>query len=52
VADDRATTLRRRIALLRRYLQEGVEVELAAEYINQIKQDEQELKEIGRNQNK
>ena len=38
-----ADTLRRRIALYRRYLREGVEVELAAEYLKTIAADEAAL---------
>ncbi len=41
-----ADTLRRRVALYRRYLREGVEVELAAEYLKTIAADEAELAAI------
>jgi hypothetical protein len=45
---DRAELLRRRIALYRRYLREGVEGALALEYLRQIAEDEAELKRIER----
>lgn len=44
--EDRAEILRRRIALYRRYLREGVNTALAAEYLRQIADDEAELAEI------
>ncbi len=40
---DRAETLRRRIALYRRYLSEGVDAELAQWYLRQIVEAEAEL---------
>jgi hypothetical protein len=45
---DRAELLRRRIALYRRYLREGVEGALALEYLRQIAEDEAELNRIER----
>jgi hypothetical protein len=39
--------LRRRIALYRRYLREGVDAALALEYVAQIRDDEAELAAIG-----
>ena len=44
--EDRATLLRQRIALYRRYLREGVEGGLALEYLRQIAEDEAELNRI------
>jgi hypothetical protein len=41
--EDRASLLRRRIALYRRYLREGVDAMLAAEYLRQLGADEVEL---------
>jgi hypothetical protein len=41
-------TLRRRIALYRRYLREGIDAELAAEYLRVIREDEAALAEIER----
>ena len=38
--------LRRRIALYRRYLREGVDATLALEYVGQIRDDEAELAAI------
>jgi len=38
--------LRRRIALYRRYLREGVDAALAGEYLRQIRDDEAELATI------
>lgn len=46
VTETAADTLRRRIALYRRYLREGVEVELAAEYLKTIAADEAALAAI------
>ena len=46
--EDRAEALRRRIALYRSYLREGVEGALALEYLRQIAEDEAELKRIER----
>jgi hypothetical protein len=43
---DRAELLRRRIALYRRYLREGVEGALALEYLRQIAEAEAELNRI------
>ena len=40
---DRAERLHRRIALYRRYLSQGVDAGMAAEYLRQIKEDETEL---------
>jgi hypothetical protein len=45
--NDRAGLLRRRIALYRRYLREGVNGGLALEYLRQIVEDEAELGRIG-----
>lgn len=45
--EDRAAFLRRRIALYRRLLREGLDVVFAAEYLAQIAMDEAELAEIG-----
>lgn len=45
--NDRAGLLRRRIALYRRYLREGVIGGLALEYLRQIAEDEAELGRIG-----
>jgi len=44
--DDRAELLRRRIALYRSYLREGVEGALALYYLRQIAKDEAELNRI------
>jgi hypothetical protein len=44
--EDRAEALRRRIALYRGYLREGVEGALALEYLRQIAEDEAELNRI------
>jgi len=44
--EERADMLRRRIALYRRYLREGVDVALAGEYLRQLAEDETELTEI------
>ena len=41
--ENRAELLRRRIALYRRYLREGVNGVFAAEYLRQIAEDEAEL---------
>jgi hypothetical protein len=41
--EDRAELLRRRVALYRRYLREGVDGGLAIEYLRQITEDEAEL---------
>jgi hypothetical protein len=46
--DETAEALRRRIALYRRYLREGVEGDLAAEYLRTIAADEASLAAIGR----
>ena len=43
---ERAEILRRRIALYRRYLREGVDATLAGEYLRQIRDDEAELATI------
>ncbi len=43
VMEDRTELLRRRIALYRRYLREGVNDGLAVEYLRQIAEDEAEL---------
>jgi hypothetical protein len=43
---ERAAMLRRRIALYRRYLREGVDVALAGEYVRQLLDDEAELAAI------
>jgi len=43
---ERAQILRRRIALYRRYLREGVDAALAGEYLRQIRDDEAELAAI------
>lgn len=44
--ENRSDLLRRRIALHRRCLSEGVDVELARHYIRQIIEDENELARI------
>ena len=44
--DDRAQSLRRRIAVHRRYLAEGVDEALAAEYRRQIAEDQAELERL------
>ena len=44
--DDTAETLRRRIALYRRYLREGVDGELAGEYLKTITADEAALAKL------
>jgi hypothetical protein len=44
--EDRAETLRQRIAHYRRLLREGVDAVLAAEYLQQIANDEAELADI------
>jgi hypothetical protein len=44
--EERTGLLRRRIALYRRYLREGVEGALALEYLRQIAEDEAELSQI------
>jgi hypothetical protein len=44
--EERAELLRRRIALYRRYLRDGVEGALALEYLRQIAEDETELNQI------
>jgi hypothetical protein len=41
--DDRAEALRRRIALYRRYLREGLSAQQAMLYLNQLRRDEAEL---------
>jgi len=46
MGDDRAELLRRRIALYRSYLREGVEGALALYYLRQIAKDEAELNRI------
>ncbi len=43
---DRAQTLRRRIALYRRYLSEGVDAELAQLYLREIAEAEAELAKL------
>ena len=43
---ERAEMLRRRTALYRRYLREGVDAALAGEYLRQIRDDEAELATI------
>jgi hypothetical protein len=45
-----AEMLRRRIALYRRYLQDGVDGELAAEYLKTIAADEAALAKIEKKQ--
>jgi hypothetical protein len=47
---ERTEILRRRIALYRRYLAEGVEVELARQYLRDIAQMEAELSQIGKSE--
>jgi hypothetical protein len=44
--EHRAEFLRRRVALYRRYLREGINGELAIEYLRQIVEDEAELGRI------
>ncbi len=46
---ERAEILRRRIALYRRYLAEGVDAELARQYLRDIAHMEAELAEIEKN---
>jgi hypothetical protein len=46
---ERAQTLRRRIALYRRYLAEGIAADLARQYLNDISVVEAELVEIEKN---
>ncbi len=46
---ERAELLRRRIALYRRYLTEGVDVDLARQYLNDITEAEAELEAIEKN---
>jgi hypothetical protein len=46
--DDRAELLRRRIALYRRYLGEGIEGALALDYLRQIAEAEAGLNRIER----
>jgi hypothetical protein len=46
--DETIELLRRRIALYRRYLREGVEAELAADYLRTIAADEAALAELAR----
>jgi hypothetical protein len=48
--EERAELLRRRIALYRRYLREGVNGGFAIEYLRQIAEDEAELSHIEPNQ--
>lgn len=43
---ERAQILHRRIALYRRYLSEGVDADLARQYLNEISVAEAELAEI------
>ena len=43
---ERVEFLRRRIELYRRYLREGVDIELAIEYLRQLSEDEAELAAI------
>jgi len=43
-----AENLRRRVALYRRYLREGVDAELASEYLRTIREDEAMLAQIER----
>jgi hypothetical protein len=44
--EERADILRRRIALYRRYLREGVDAVLVGEYVRQLVEDEAELAAI------
>jgi len=44
--EERADVLRRRIALYRRYLREGVDAALVGEYVRQLWEDEAELAAI------
>lgn len=44
--EDRAAVLRRKIALLRGYLREGVEADLAVMYLHDIAEAEAELRHI------
>ena len=44
--EERADMLRRRIALYRRYLREGVDAALAGQYLRQLQADEAELAAI------
>ena len=44
--EDRAETLRRRIALFRRYLEEGADCELAGHYLREIMMAGRELERL------
>ena len=44
--EERADILRRRIALYRRYLREGVDAAIVGEYVRQLWEDEAELAAI------
>ena len=44
--EERADVLRRRIALYRRYLREGVDAAIVGEYVQQLGEDEVELAAI------
>jgi len=46
--ESRAALLRRRIALYRRYLREGIDAVRASEYLRQIAEDEAALPEVER----
>jgi hypothetical protein len=46
VMEERADTLRRRIALYRRYLAEGIDADLAQTYLRELAEAEAELSEI------
>jgi hypothetical protein len=50
--EERADTLRRRIALYRRYLAEGVDADLARTYLSELAEAEAELWEIARGTDK
>jgi hypothetical protein len=50
--EQRAETLRRRIALYRRYLAEGVDADLARQYLDHLAMDEAELAGIERDTEK
>ena len=50
--DQRSEILRRRIALYRRYLAEGVDAELARHYLHEIRDATAELAEIERDSGK
>ena len=50
--EKRAETLRRRLALCRRYLAEGVDTEFARKYLSEIASAEAELARLEKDSNK